>query len=126
MRRGEDLQYEIEITLEQAAEGYAKPKFSFLPGQKCEECDGTGAKKGTKPKTMSDLSWRRQRRVGAVSSKLNKLVLPVMEKVPSSISRVRNVMEQAGRKKGRRFRFKFLRGIGRRSEDSSCRPRVSW
>ena len=39
---------------------------------------------------------------------MNKLVLPVMEKVPSSISRVRNVMEQVGRKKGRRFRFKFL------------------
>ncbi len=50
MRRGKDLQYDIEITLEQAAEGY-ETEIKVPSWSKCEECNGTGARKGTQPKT---------------------------------------------------------------------------
>ncbi len=64
MRRGEDLQYEIEITLEQAAEGY-ETEILVPTWTKCEECDGTGAKKGTKPKQCPTCHGAGSVRVGA-------------------------------------------------------------
>ncbi len=47
-RRGSDLQYNLEITLEEAAMG---KEFTIeIPRKEiCEDCDGTGARKGTRP-----------------------------------------------------------------------------
>jgi molecular chaperone DnaJ len=49
-QRGSDLRYDLEITLEEAAEG--KAESLHIPRlEKCVECDGRGAEKGTKPET---------------------------------------------------------------------------
>lgn len=45
-QRGSDLRYDLEITLEEAADG--KSETLHIPRlEKCEECDGSGAEKGT-------------------------------------------------------------------------------
>ncbi|HEY8563661.1 MAG TPA: molecular chaperone DnaJ [Pyrinomonadaceae bacterium] len=49
-QRGADLRYDLEITLEEAATG--KEQTLRIPRlEKCEECDGRGAEKGTEPET---------------------------------------------------------------------------
>jgi molecular chaperone DnaJ len=49
-QRGSDLRYDLEITLEDAAEG-KEEKLRIPRLEKCEECDGKGAEKGTQPET---------------------------------------------------------------------------
>ena len=49
---GNDLRYNMEISLEEAASGVEKEIKYFRTG-KCHTCDGTGAKPGTKMKTCS-------------------------------------------------------------------------
>jgi molecular chaperone DnaJ len=44
--RGRDLEYQIDITLEESAFGVEKP-ISFPRTEKCGTCDGSGAKKGS-------------------------------------------------------------------------------
>ena len=46
-RRGRDLEYEIEIGFEEAAFGVEKT-ITIPRHEACEECEGTGAKKGSK------------------------------------------------------------------------------
>jgi molecular chaperone DnaJ len=48
--RGADLRYNMEVTLEQAAKGFTTD-IRVPSWEKCETCDGSGAKPGTKPKT---------------------------------------------------------------------------
>jgi len=48
--RGADLQYNLEISLEEAVAG-TTAKIRVPTSEPCKACDGTGAKKGTKPKT---------------------------------------------------------------------------
>lgn len=45
-RRGHDLKYDVEISLEEAYEGTRLP-LRYEREEACEPCDGTGAKKGT-------------------------------------------------------------------------------
>ena len=49
-RRGSDLLYELEITLEEAAFGVDKP-ISIPRHETCDQCDGTGAKSSSHIKT---------------------------------------------------------------------------
>ncbi len=49
-RRGHDIQYEVEITLEEAYSG-VKKKVKVPRHEHCKTCDGNGAKPGSKPKT---------------------------------------------------------------------------
>ena len=51
-RRGSDLRYDLEITLEQAYQG-AEVEISVPTTMTCEVCDGSGAKAGTKPTICS-------------------------------------------------------------------------
>ena len=51
-RRGSDLRYDLEITLEQAYQG-ADVEIAVPTTATCETCEGSGAKPGTKPKTCS-------------------------------------------------------------------------
>lgn len=54
-QRGADLRYDLEITLEEAAEGMtAQLRIPRL--ETCETCTGTGAKSGTQPETCSTCS----------------------------------------------------------------------
>ncbi len=48
--RGADLRYSMEITLEQAAEGFAT-EIRVPSWETCETCSGSGAKPGTSAKT---------------------------------------------------------------------------
>ena len=48
-RRGSDLRYDLEITLEQAYKG-AEVDVSIPATATCDTCEGSGAKPGTKPK----------------------------------------------------------------------------
>ncbi len=47
-QRGSDLRYDLEITLEEAALG-KEEKLRIPRLEKCNECDGKGAEKGTEP-----------------------------------------------------------------------------
>jgi molecular chaperone DnaJ len=53
--RGQDLGYELEITLEEAAKGTEK-EIVVPRTEKCEVCDGSGASLGTSPKTCPKCS----------------------------------------------------------------------
>jgi molecular chaperone DnaJ len=48
--RGSDLQYNLEISLEEAVAG-TSVTIRIPSSEPCAACDGTGAKKGSKPKT---------------------------------------------------------------------------
>jgi molecular chaperone DnaJ len=48
--RGADLRYNMELSLEQAANGFST-EIRVPAWENCEPCGGTGAKPGTKPKT---------------------------------------------------------------------------
>jgi molecular chaperone DnaJ len=50
--RGADLRYNMDITLEQAAEGFTTT-IKVPSWFECDTCHGTGAKPGTKPQTCS-------------------------------------------------------------------------
>src|SRR5688500_6315229 len=50
VQRGSDLRYDLEITLEDAATG-KEEKISIPRLEKCAECDGRGAEKGTSPES---------------------------------------------------------------------------
>ncbi|PPD05739.1 MAG: molecular chaperone DnaJ [Methylocystis sp.] len=50
--RGSDLRYNMEITLDEAYHGKAA-SLKIPTSATCEACEGTGAKKGSKPKTCA-------------------------------------------------------------------------
>ncbi len=50
VQRGSDLRYNLELTLEEVANGVEK-KLKIPTLVHCGDCHGTGAKKGTQPKT---------------------------------------------------------------------------
>ena len=51
-RRGSDLRYDLEITLEQAYKG-ADVEIAVPTTAACDTCEGTGAKAGTRPTTCT-------------------------------------------------------------------------
>ena len=51
-RRGEHLRYDLEVTLEEAAEGL-ESKLQIPRLESCEACKGTGSEPGTQPETCS-------------------------------------------------------------------------
>ena len=50
--RGSDLRYNLEISLEDAFKG-KQQSITLTTSASCEECSGSGAKKGSKPETCS-------------------------------------------------------------------------
>lgn len=58
-RQGADLRANIEITLEEAAEGVEK-KLSFSKMEACDSCGGSGAKAGTSTRTCPTCNGRGQ------------------------------------------------------------------
>lgn len=56
---GDDLRYDAEVTLEEAARG-AEHKVSFERTERCGTCEGSGARAGTKAKTCPTCSGRGQ------------------------------------------------------------------
>lgn len=60
--RGADLRYNLELTLEQAAKGH-EVEVTVPTYVSCKTCDGSGAKKGTKPKTCETCEGQGQVRI---------------------------------------------------------------
>ena len=58
-QRGDDLRYDLEITLEEAALGCEK-EISVTKLDKCETCDGSGMEHGSKMKTCGTCGGRGQ------------------------------------------------------------------
>ena len=58
-RRGHDIQYELEITLEDAFAG-VKKNIKVPRHEHCKSCNGTGAKAGTKMKSCSTCGGKGQ------------------------------------------------------------------
>lgn len=58
-QRGDDLRYNLEITLEEAALGCEK-EITVSKLDKCETCDGSGAEAGSKLKTCTTCGGRGQ------------------------------------------------------------------
>ena len=54
-RRGSDIQYDLNITFEEAVFG-CKKTVEVVRNEKCTECGGTGGKPGTEPKTCTACS----------------------------------------------------------------------
>ena len=61
-RRGEDLRYDLEITLEEAALGFSK-EIEIFHLEKCSSCQGSGADKGTGKTTCAKCQGSGQVRV---------------------------------------------------------------
>lgn len=61
VQRGSDLRYDLEITLEDAATGKDE-KLRIPRLEKCDECSGSGAEKGSSPETCSTCSGSGQTR----------------------------------------------------------------
>ncbi len=49
-QKGQDLSYDMDISFEEAFKGTQK-EFTINKNVKCDDCNGTGAKKGTSPET---------------------------------------------------------------------------
>ena len=58
-QRGDDLRYDLEITLEEAALGCEK-EISVSKPDKCDTCNGSGAEHGSKMRTCSTCGGRGQ------------------------------------------------------------------
>jgi molecular chaperone DnaJ len=58
-QRGEDLRFDLEITLEEASLGCEK-EISVTKMDRCETCDGSGAEAGSKMKTCATCGGRGQ------------------------------------------------------------------
>ena len=61
-RRGRDLQYNLDLSLEQAVRG-DRVEIRVPTLAACEECDGSGAKPGTSPSRCAECDGRGQVRV---------------------------------------------------------------
>jgi molecular chaperone DnaJ len=61
VRRGSDLRYDLEITLEEAATGKDE-KITIPRLDKCTVCEGSGAEEGTRPETCVTCSGSGQTR----------------------------------------------------------------
>ena len=57
--RGHDIQYEVELTLEEAYTGIKK-EIKFPRHEHCKKCDGTGAKNGSALKTCATCNGQGQ------------------------------------------------------------------
>ena len=62
--QGNDLQYNLTITFEEAAKGVEK-SFDFTRNENCPTCNGSGAKPGTQPVTCSNCGGAGQVRQNA-------------------------------------------------------------
>src|SRR5580765_5328419 len=58
-QRGEDLRYDMEITLEEAAHGCEK-EISVTKPERCDSCSGTGAEPGSRSRTCPACGGRGQ------------------------------------------------------------------
>jgi molecular chaperone DnaJ len=59
IRRGSDLRYDLDLTLEQAATGLTT-EIEIPRTERCQTCKGTGARPGSNPRTCTECGGRGQ------------------------------------------------------------------
>ncbi len=59
VRKGQDVQVEVQLTLEEAAAGVTKP-INFQRSKLCQPCSGSGAQPGTQPENCQTCGGRGQ------------------------------------------------------------------
>ncbi len=80
-RRGADLQYQVIISFKEAVFG-ADKEIEVTKDERCETCDGDGAKPGTSPKTCPECQGRgevRQTRQTLLGSMVQVTTCPVCQ-----------------------------------------------
>ena len=99
--RGADLRYDLEISLEDAALGKDE-KLRIPRLEKCGECDGFGAEKGTEPETCITCQGSGQTRYLKAFSRSCELVRIAAAKARSSKLRAKNAAAQDASKRKKR------------------------
>ena len=92
-RRGSDLRYVMELTLEEAVKG-VKKTITFTAPAPCDACDGKGSKIRTMLKPVQPVMVPARYVCSKVSSRYSKPVVPVVARARSSRIHVINVMVQ--------------------------------
>ena len=93
-RRGSDLRYVMELTLEEAVRG-VKKTITFTAPAPCEVCDGKGSKNPNDVETCRTCHGSGQVRMQQGFSRFSKPVAPVVAKVKLLKIHVMHVMVQA-------------------------------
>ena len=73
--RGQDLRYDLEITLEQAYAG-AEVEITAATAMTCEACEGGGAKPGTSPVTCPTCGGAGRVRASAAAARAGSSAIP--------------------------------------------------
>ena len=106
VQRGSDLRYDLEITLEEAANG-KEEKLRIPRLEKCEDCDGRGAEKGTQPETCIACN-------GSGQSRYQQGFFSVMRTCPNCQGRGQII----------RTPCKTCRGAGRNEKEKSLEVKI--
>ena len=81
--RGADLRYNLEVSLEDAARG-TETRIRIPTMAECETCDGSGAKKGSEPKTCPTCGGQARCACSRASSRSSRPAPSAMEPANSS------------------------------------------
>ena len=116
VQRGSDLRYDLEITLEEAATGKDE-NFEIPRLETCENCDGSGAEKGSQPEDLHHLQRLAGRRdISRDFSASCGRAQIVRAEARSLEIRASRAKVPAGSKRRKRSRSRFLPAL-RRARD---------
>lgn len=107
-RRGSDLRYVMELTLEEAVKG-VKKTITFTAPAPCDVCDGKGSKNPKDVETLKLVMVQDKFVCSKVSSLYNKHVVRVVVKVKLLKTLVRHVMVQVLPIASKRWKLQFQR-----------------
>ncbi len=107
-RRGSDLRYVMELTLEEAVKG-VKKTITFTAPAPCDVCDGKGSKIQKMLKPVKLVMVQDKYVCSKVSSLYNKRVVLVVAKVKLLKTLVRHVMVQVWLTVNKRWKLLFQR-----------------
>lgn len=108
--KGSDLRYNMEVSLEQAAEGYST-QIRVPSWSDCKHCKGNGAEPGTKVEDCPTCDGRGQVRVSQGFFRCNKLAQNVAVQGSTPLSHANNAKVAAKLKNKKPLKLKFLRAL---------------
>ena len=110
VQRGSDLRYDLEITLEEAATGKDE-KLRIPRLETCDECDGSGAEKGTQAETCITCSGSGQTRYQQGFFSVMRTCSNCQGKARSSERRAKNAAAQGRIEKEKSLEIKIPAGV---------------
>ena len=108
--RGNDLRYDVTISLEDAYSGLNK-KVNYTTYKKCSRCSGQGSEPGSKPITCNIVMEEVKLDQIKVFLQFNKLALNVVVMVKQSAIHVDNVEEMGKTKPKKEFQLRYQKGL---------------